>query len=138
MNELGFFMKNTLNKSERLCSKKIFDKIFAQGKTVKNDFLKIIWVFSENENNSPAKVAFAISKRNIRKATSRNFIRRRIREAYRVRKKILYTYLQNNNLQISFVILYRASEMKNFNQIEDALNALLLKFVEKIELDTKQ
>ena len=54
---------------------------------------------------SPAQVAFSVSKRGFRLAVTRNLIKRRMREAYRKNKYILYEYLASENIRL-FLLLF--------------------------------
>ena len=53
----------------------------------------------------PAQVAFSVSKRGFRLAVTRNLIKRRMREAYRKNKYLLYEYLAQKTGRL-FLLLF--------------------------------
>jgi ribonuclease P protein component len=61
----------------------------------------------EEENQPMVQLAITVSKRNFKKAVSRNRIKRVIREAYRLNKHVLYSGLTK---KLIFIIIYIARE----------------------------
>lgn len=104
----------SLKKPERLCSKKAFEFLFAQGKTVFIHPLKIVYSF-EKSTESTVKAAFGVSKRNFKKAVKRNRIKRLLREAYRKNK------ISVESVNIHIMILYISKEIESYRVIEDKL-----------------
>jgi ribonuclease P protein component len=116
----------SLKKPERLCSKKAFEFLFTQGKTVFIHPLKIVYSFEKSSEPS-VKVAFTVSKRNFKRAVKRNRIKRLLREAYRKNKITLAA----ENLQI--VILYISKEIEDYSSIENKLIKGLDQIVNRIK-----
>ena len=79
--------KRTFRKSERLCSKKVIDALFAGGNKSFSAYpLRVVYM----ENSEPGvKVLISVSKRHFKHAVDRNRVKRQIREAYRNNKDIL-------------------------------------------------
>ncbi len=115
----------SLKKTERLCSKKAFEFLFANGKTVFHHPLKIIFAKQKTEGPSAVQAAFGVSKRNFKRANKRNRIKRLLREAYRHHK--LQTP-ENENLYL--MIMYISKEIENYQTIQSVLTKALSK-VEK-------
>ena len=76
----------------------------------------------------PAQVMISVPKRNVKKAVHRNKIKRRIREAYRIHKKILYSKLTEKGKKIIFTIIYLPKEIKEFKELENKIQTLLANF----------
>ena len=55
----------------------------------------------------PAQIAFSVSKRGFRLAVTRNLIKRRMREAYRKNKYLLYEFLASENKQIVLIVIVK-------------------------------
>jgi len=121
MNELS----ETFKKPERLTSKKAITFLFENGKSFFCHPFQIIWSFSETQLPSPAQVAISVSKKNFKSAVERNLIKRRIREAYRKQKHILYDYLKSANVNITFIIIYKDKQIAEYPVIYEAINKMI-------------
>ncbi len=113
--------RNTFSKSERLCSKKLITAIFEEGYVFHSGVLRIVWLPAPITLPAPAQVAMIVPKKNIRSAVMRNFIRRRMREAYRKNKFILYDSLVEVNLQLAFALIYKNQEPVDYLKIEECV-----------------
>jgi ribonuclease P protein component len=113
--------RNTFSKSERLCSKKLITGIFEEGYVFHSVMLRVVWLPVKADLPAPAQVAMIIPKKNIRSAVARNFIRRRMREAYRKHKFILYDYLEELNLRLVFALIYKGLEPVEYRKIEESV-----------------
>lgn len=102
-----------------MCSRKQFEKLFAEGTSFLVYPLKIIVLETVFESRYPARAAFAVSKRNFKKAVSRNRLKRKMREGYRLNKQELYAQLPDKKLILAFV--YIAKEDLPYQQITAAI-----------------
>ena len=66
-------------------------------------------------------MAVSVPKRLFKKAVDRNLLKRRIREAYRLNKKLLNTLFQENDITIRLVIQYQHKEIEKYQVIEEGL-----------------
>ena len=122
----------TFNKKERLCSKKLIGEVFDKGSVFNTSLFRIAW-FQTSGLPSPAQVAIAIPKKNIRLAVTRNLIRRRIREAYRHRKQILYDFLEQQNIQVAFMVIYRQKSVPDYEAVRSEVNELIALLTKRLE-----
>lgn len=111
----------TFKKHERLCSKKLLDRLFLEGKTTLTYPFKFTYLKTNFENPSPVKVVFIVPKKRFKKANKRNLIRRRMREAYRLSKETLYNNLYINNIQYIVSISYVANDILPFDTLKEQL-----------------
>ena len=81
----------TLDKSERLCSKKLIERLFAGGsKSFPAYPLRVVYTWVEPENSrADASMLISVPKKRFKHAVKRNHVKRQIREAYRLNKHIL-------------------------------------------------
>ena len=86
-------IRETFEKSERLCSRKAIEALFETGYIFHNSLFKVVWKKDEGSLPEPAQVAFSVSKRGFKLAVTRNLIKRRLREAYRKNKSPFYEHL---------------------------------------------
>lgn len=88
--------KYTLNKSERLCSKKLIERLFGGGNKSFPAFpIRVVYMYLEAEETSAdISVLISVPKKRFKHAVNRNRVKRQIREAYRHHKHILLDALQ--------------------------------------------
>ena len=123
----------TLGKEERLRSNLSIQELLKQGKSVYSFPLKIYWDFSPDIHQKyPARVAVIVPKRKFRRAVDRNLMKRRLREAYRLNKSILYESLEERNQKIQLIILLLSDEFIPFSQLEKRTQEILLQLTKKL------
>ena len=121
-------MKFTLGKQERLKSKKLIEKLYAEGKTIKVFPLKMVYLKINHTSDYPAQVGVSVPKRNFRLAVHRNRLKRLLRETYRLQKFKVYNSLED---QYVFMISYLGKDLFTFDKLFDKMTLLLEKFVDK-------
>ncbi|MBG0859385.1 MAG: ribonuclease P protein component [Bacteroidales bacterium] len=117
--------RETFHKSERVCSRKTIAALFENGNVAYSSVFKVLWQIRLSQLPFPAEVAFSIPKKVFRLAVTRNLIRRRMREAYRRNKQMLYDYLGSENIRISFIIMFRGSVIPDYETVERATKEML-------------
>jgi ribonuclease P protein component len=125
-------MDFTLKKDERLCSHKTLGQLFDSGESFLVFPLKVVFMKSETPLPQPAEAAFAVSKRNFKRAVKRNLLKRRMREAYRLNKNPLYDELAAKNRHISIMFIFVGKEVLEFSTIEKAMISALKKVAGKM------
>ncbi len=80
----------SFKKEERLCSKKIIDKLFSEGESFLVFPLKFVFLKTSLPSKFPVQTGFSVGKRTFKKAVQRNLIKRKMRETYRLNKHNFY------------------------------------------------
>jgi len=124
--------RQTFGKNERLCRTKLIDEIFENGSVFHTSLFKVVWNISSISLPSKAQMAVSVPKRIFRLAVTRNLIKRRIREAYRKKKHLLYSMLESENIQIAFIIIYRNDIAAEYSVIENSIGELIEKLCDNI------
>ena len=131
-NKVDFSFK----KEERLCSKKISEKLFAEGVSFLSFPLKIVYFETALYTKFPVQAAFAVSKKNFKKAVHRNFIKRKIRETYRLNKHLLYDNLVDKQIAIFFIFI--GKELPEYKLMEEAMKKGIKKLIDEFSTKTCQ
>lgn len=111
-------MANTFHKEERLSGVKVFEDLMKSGSSFFVHPFRIIWMPVKEEQTYPARVAFAVSKRNFKSAVKRNRIKRMLREAYRLHKQELYSGLELKSVKIALLYVYTQKELPVRTEVE--------------------
>lgn len=126
-------MNFSLGKVNKLCSPKIIDEIFESGKQVKS----YPFVLKFKETTLPKDVRFQIvfsaPKRTFRKAVQRNRIKRLCKEAFRVQRHELDTYLKTQDKQLALFLVYTPKEELSVNLLGGRTEKLIKKIISQLE-----
>jgi len=104
----------SLSHSERVRKKKEFDSVYRKGKTIFSSDLLLKSIFTiESEVETGVQIAAAISKK-AGKAVWRNRVKRLIKEAYRLNKKIILDVAKEKKTKLLIIFtLNKLNEQSN-------------------------
>jgi ribonuclease P protein component len=98
----------------------------------------VVWTISSIILPYPAQIAVSVPKKLIRLAVARNLIKRRIKEAYRKTKQLLYSFLESENIQVTFILIYRHNTLPDYSTIEKAVGEVIEKLCNYIRQKQKK
>ncbi len=121
-----------LGKRYKLCSKVLIEDLFKTGTTIKSYPLIAIYNEVEFTDSSTFKIVFSAPKRTFRKAYQRNRIKRICKEAVRLNKAIIETYLTENNKQLALFLVYSSKDELNHVQLEKKVVKLFNQLIKSL------
>lgn len=121
-------MKFSYSKAEKLKSFKLIEAIFTEGKTVSVFPLRLFYLELPETERVPFKTAVSVSKKNFKSAVKRNYIKRILRETYRLNKPQLP---EGSSKKYALLLLYVGKETPNFHDMEKTIKALFNKFLQQ-------
>lgn len=132
------YTRQTFTKTEKLCNKKLIDKLFSKGGSFFNFPFKVVYCKVADTDKFtgpyPAKALITIPKRNFKKAVDRNRIKRLLRESYRKNKSILYEELDSQALKITVAFIFTSKKSPSFDEIEKKI----IQAIHRLILDLKE
>ena len=127
-------MNNSFRKEERLCLKRRFELLLREGKSFFLYPFRVIYLENAfQKDNFPAQVAFAVKKKQFRRAVWRNRIKRRCREAYRLNRHSLYENLDAGNRNLLILFVYSAETILRYEEIARKMIQILNRFKTSVE-----
>ncbi len=118
----------TFHKSERLCSKVQIEKLFQEGKVIKQYPLQVIYRINHDTPAWP-QLLITVPKKRFKRANKRNRVKRLIRESYRLQKHLFFSGQE----KLHIGIIYLSSDLPDFDFLQKKLNLALQRC--KNELD---
>jgi ribonuclease P protein component len=123
----------TFKKEERLCNKRLIDKLFHSGSSFLCYPFKASWLYHTEPQSYPVQILFSVSKKRYKQAVDRNLIKRRMRESYRLHKQqYLYSLLQAADKTIVLSIGYIGKEIVAHDVIEKKMLKLLNQLADQL------
>ena len=120
----------TFHRSERLKSRKVIQQLFKGGRSFSHYPFRLVWLpMEERRSEAPVQFTVSVPRRQFRKATERNRIKRRVREAYRLNKHRLYRGLKEEESQIAFMVIYTGKEAFATEELKEKMQQLIRRFL---------
>ena len=135
--------KYSLPQSERINSKKQIDRLFRGGgsKAMTASPLRMVYMADSRQTDSQpsdghqpmAQMMVSVPKRFFKRAVKRNYVKRQVREAYRLNKHILVNHLtQKADKTVSLCFIWTSDRLLPTAEVMKRMANLLTRLVEKL------
>ena len=121
-------MDQKFGKKEKLKSKKLIDKLFAEGKSIKSFPLKLVYISFDNAEEPELKTGVSVPKKLVKTAVKRNRIKRMMREVFRKNKYLVTSYLNSSH---ALMFIYLSREEMTYEKLEAGMINILKNFDNK-------
>ena len=115
-------------KQYKLCSKKIIESLFSEGKQLRSFPFTVYFREVELTEDVSFQIVISAPKRQFKRAHDRNRVKRLMRETIRKKKLILESELQKQQKQIALFVIYTQRELPVYiellSQTEKLMNKL--------------
>lgn len=116
----------TLGKNERLKSRKQIDQLFGKSNSFSLFPIRVLYLIDQPLGAS-LQAGFSVSTKKFKKAVDRNRIKRLLREAYRMQKKIVLDNLQQRNKGMSVFFIYTGKELPEYPALYTKMGEIINK-----------
>ena len=114
-----------LSKNRSLKNTSDIDAVFKSGQKISSELISLYYVGS---NSKELKIAFSVGKKSHGLASTRNKLKRLMKEAFRLNAMGLV----GDVINYDFVFVYLGSDKVSFIQVEESMKSLLLSFRNKV------
>ena len=112
-------MKLSLGANKRLKSQKSIERLFESGNRLHKYPIRAVFQFTEDAT-SEFQIAVSVPKKLVKKATNRNLIKRRMREAFRLNQAQLKI---SKKMEVMFI--FSTKDLEEYAVIEKAIRVLI-------------
>lgn len=136
MAETAHIIPATLDKCERIVSRRLMDRLFRGGnsRSMSSFPLRAVYMTTERgSHDAPVQVLVSVSKRHFKRAVKRNRVKRQIREAYRNSKQLVLDALTPTpGRALALAFIWQADRLYDTAEVNAAMQALLTRLAEKL------
>ena len=115
----------SISKKSSLKNASDIDSVFKCGQKISSELISLYYVKSGGKK---LKIAFTVGKKSHGLASTRNNLKRLMKEAFRLNAQ---NYI-DNVVSYNFVFVYVGSEKVSFVKVEECMKSLLLSFKNKV------
>lgn len=123
-------MPYTFGKEERLCSRSLMDRLYADGHRLMAFPFSVQWLVADGPQ--PCQIMIVAPKRRFRHAVDRNHVRRLTRECWRLRKSDFYSFLMEHNISLALSLVYVHNEIMPYDQLGHKMDKLIAQLQQEI------
>ena len=119
-----------LRKEERLNSKLEIDLVFSKGRMVHSGAISAKYLYVEN-GSGKIRIMITVPKKKFKKAVSRNLLKRRVREAYRLLKPSFNGSEIDPSTDLHLALIYNTKQETAFGDLSNDLSNVFQRIFDK-------
>lgn len=103
-----------------------------RGKSFSSYPFRVVWMDTPLTAKLPVQVLFSVPKKKIKTSVQRNRLKRRMREAYRKNKHLIYELFKNSERSLALAFIYSSNEESEYREIERKIILSLHRLAESV------
>ena len=119
-------------KKQKLCNETAIKEMFSNGNSFVIHTIRLVWKEQVNSDDVVIKSIIVVPKKQLKLASDRNIVRRRMKEAYRLNKSTIENSLKNKGKQLNIAIVYQNDKRLSYKVIEEKIKLILGRLREEI------
>lgn len=127
----------TLPKQERLCSKKLIDRLFVGHSANSKEWpIKVVYqvIKRKDEQDAQVEMLVSVSKRHFKRAVKRNLVKRQLREGYRLHKVILTDAFKDQpEAKLVIAFIWMSGHVLDTTEVETLVQKVMQKVVKGLD-----
>ena len=121
-----------LKKTEKLKSAKAIEGLFSNGKLISYGSLILKYKIRPSIEPVPFKMGVTVSRKKFKKSVDRNFVKRVLRETYRLRKLEFLRLINEQFPGADFMFIYNTNTKPEFAKTMEEMDGILRKLSSKV------
>ena len=117
-------MEHSYPREEKLKGRTLIDSLFREGQSLAQYPLRLVFVEVPTQD-VPLRMGVSVSKRYFKRANRRNYIKRILRECYRLNKHRLYV----PSKKFACMLIYQSNQEPSYHELEAKVIKLFAKAV---------
>jgi ribonuclease P protein component len=122
----------TFKRNERLKSKILLTSLFEKGSFLFCGNLKVKYLHLKSEETIQVQTAFSVPKSKFKSAVDRNYLKRRMRQGFRIHKHTLYKALENKKGLLLLMFIFNKKEKSDQLAIDKDVIGLIEQLIKKL------
>ena len=119
-------------KKQKLCNETVIKEMFSNGNSLAIHTVRLVWKEEVSSDDVAIKSIIVVPKKKLKLAADRNVVRRRIKEAYRLNKSAIESFLAEKNKQLNIAIIYQNEKILSYKAIEEKIKLILVRLRNEI------